>query len=185
MSLVIDIETTGLSVKHDRIVSIAWMVLDLEYNIVHEEYHVVKVDFPIPKSAVAIHGISHAFCQKHGVSLKDTIIPRLKQTLLQYAFVYKLVAHNLRFDKTILFRELADIKEYRLCYNLRKLTDICTMHMTRRIMQLDRNPSLNNSYKLVCGKDMLQTKAHNAQYDTQCCASVYRNLSLTKHQSVT
>ena len=181
MALIVDIETTGLNVNRDRIVSIAWMVVDLNYHKVHDEYHVIKVDFPIPASVTAIHGINAAFCEKHGVSLKDTVVPRLKHTLQQYPFIYKLVAHNLHFDKTIIFRELSTIKEHRLCYNLRKLTDICTMHMTKKVMHLDRYPSLKYSYKLVCGEEMSQTKAHNARYDTQCCAAIYCGLSKSKH----
>lgn len=56
--LIFDVETTGVDVNKDRIVQLAVMVLDKDWNITMKKSMLLNPQIPIPKEASAIHGIT-------------------------------------------------------------------------------------------------------------------------------
>lgn len=182
MSIVIDVETTGFPSRHKpvHIVSISWVILDAKtYEELHKEYYVVNGDFEIPSHATYIHGLTNEYCKKHGVSLKDYVIPKLKETMLTYQ-PSVLVAHNLLFDKAVLLEELQRLRESRLVVQIKRLNEFCTMSQAKKRLQLMKMPKLADIYARLTGRSFSSRKAHNALYDALHCGEVYKYL-LTQH----
>ena len=85
-----DIETTGLPKKTNstnsgfypynvlegyntsRMVSIAWMIYDKQFNLIKQEYFIVLTDnFVSSKDALKVHGITSEIGKKNGVAIHD------------------------------------------------------------------------------------------------------------------
>jgi DNA polymerase-3 subunit epsilon len=100
-----DIESTGVDVESDRIVTVAVLLLGGEQPT---ETHTWLADpgIDIPEQATAVHGISTAHAREHGRPAPEVL--GLVSALLaeQVAERRPIVAMNGRFDFTILDREL-------------------------------------------------------------------------------
>lgn len=180
MSIIIDVETTGLGITTSRVVSIAWIVLSSTNTNLHEETHIIKGDFEIPYASTRIHGIDASMCQKYGKSFKDYVIPCLRKTFERFPEISTLVAHNLRFDKNMLLKELGIARENRLRLRFKRMQEFCTMRASTHYIKTSRYVSLSKAYKQICGIEMSKERSHTAEYDTYCCAEIYKVLA-TKH----
>lgn len=96
---VIDVETTGLSPRHDRVVSIAVVLTNPWGEVEHEWSTLVNPLGPV--GATHIHGITDA-----DVASAPTF-DRLAQDVLALVRDRAVVAHNARFDLAFLTNELA------------------------------------------------------------------------------
>lgn len=105
-----DTETTGLpkSWKKDALiapdnwpdlVSIAWWVYESR-TLVKKEYHVIRPDgWTISDGSFEKHGISQVVARMNGEPLAD-VLSLFREDL---ADVYRVIAHNMNFDKNVLF----------------------------------------------------------------------------------
>ena len=111
---VIDVETTGLSPKLERVVQIGVVTTDPEGNVVDRWGTFVNPDRPI--AATEIHGISddHVKGAPKFADLVDEIRERLEG--------YALVAHHLQFDESFLIAE-----HLRLGREVPSIPSVCTL----------------------------------------------------------
>ena len=88
---VFDLETTGMSSLHDRIVEIA--AVRIETNGTLSRFHsLINPGIRIPSGASAVHGISNAMVAQ------SPSFNEIAYTFLKFAEESTLVAHNARFD---------------------------------------------------------------------------------------
>jgi DNA polymerase III epsilon subunit-like protein len=112
--VVFDVETTGLASKripesardleygdYPYIVSIAWLVVSEDYQLIRSEHHLIRPPVDIPMEATRIHGITNERAQSEGKELKP-ILERLARDL---ASAGKCAAHNVMFDQTVVSAE--------------------------------------------------------------------------------
>lgn len=105
-----DTETTGLA-TNDKInaldqkgnwpdiVSICWMIFE-NRTLIRKEYYIIRPEgFIIPYKSTQIHGISQMKAEREGVPLQDVL--GLFANDIKDA--YLLIAHNIDFDKNVLF----------------------------------------------------------------------------------
>lgn len=112
--VVFDLETTGLAPKripesakdlehedYPYIVSIAWLVVSEDYQLIRSEHHLIRPPVEIPIEATRIHGITNEKAQAEGKELK----PILERLASDFASAGKCAAHYLVFDQTVLSAE--------------------------------------------------------------------------------
>lgn len=112
--VVFDVETTGLASRripenardlehgdYPHIVSIAWLVVSKDGQLVRSEQHLVRPPVEIPIEATRIHGITNERAQAEGEELK----PILERLARDFASAGKCVAHNVMFDQTVVSAE--------------------------------------------------------------------------------
>lgn len=190
--LVIDTETTGFPERPSfrrgmypyqmvdkyipsRIVSIAWLVLGADFEVLEEKYYVIKPDsFEIPKESSQIHGITTEYANDNGISLSD-MLTHLRHTLDDHWEIEYLVAHNIEFDYNILMSEIYrhDV-ESTLLKKITKFNQICTMKSTCHMFPDKKYPKLAQLYEMCFGVPL--PNAHNASYDTKHCAECFHYL---------
>lgn len=182
-ALVFDTETTGLSFLRDRIMQIAWRIVD-RFGGTHETHtffiHPGAHDFvPHPK-ALAVHGITNEICTTHGQSLAATL--RLFMEHCQR--VQLLVGHNAAFDIQFVRQEA------RRCgidpSSMEQTPIYCTMRNTQAWCALPNNkfPRLEELFSILFRRPMVG--AHDAGIDVECTAmcfhEIMRTLLLDEHQ---
>lgn len=99
--VVLDIETTGLNVNEDKILSIG--AIKIYHNVVSKFYREIKVDCQIPSSISRLTGLTNSILDKSGV--------RLDQVLKEFMKFIKglpLVGYNVNFDIDFLEKALND-----------------------------------------------------------------------------
>jgi DNA polymerase-3 subunit alpha/DNA polymerase-3 subunit epsilon len=183
--LFFDTETTGLPLNYKapytdisnwpRIVQLSWLIANEDGTILKESDYIIKVDFPIPKEASQVHGITNLVAAKKGI-----IITEVLNTLLNdLNGMNHLICHNVNFDLTILQSEL-----YR--HNLHHQINIptfCTMKNSTEYCKLPGNygykwPKLEELYS-VCFNKKLEN-AHNAMADVRATYEVFYYLKKEK-----
>lgn len=181
MNLFFDTETTGLfsrgatyknldEFNKARLVSICWMVAQGD-NIVEQYYYVIKPDgFTVPPESTAIHGITHDYAQENGIYIKEVLDLLIKSI----DKCTHLVAHNIKFDISIIKSEL-----YRYGYkdSINQITTkhiICTMVKGRQFMKVRKFPKLGELYKFLYNEDI--SNAHCALDDTRHCFKCFIKL---------
>lgn len=121
MLLFVDVETTGLNKKEDRIVQIAWIATSREGVILNKYNYIIRPDdFYIPYSASSIHGITNDRAKSEGVPLR-LALQKFKDDAEKAEF---LIGHNIIFDFSFIY---ADLKRAKIEHNLVKMPQICTM----------------------------------------------------------
>jgi CRISPR-associated protein Cas2 len=94
--VVIDIETTGLSVNNDEIIEIGALIV--KNNIVAEKFQsLVKNTKPIPKSIEELTGITNQLIEEEGRELDEVL-----SSFLDFVGDYKVISHNPEFDYSFL-----------------------------------------------------------------------------------
>lgn len=182
-----DTETTGLPSyderrqyyspkrieKYDssRIVSISWIILDNELQIIEKDNYLIKPDgFDIPLSSTRIHGITTKRANEEGKDIKDVL------TCIQSKFdkIDTLVAHNIMFDVNILRSECFRYGFDGLADTLYLAGRFCTMERGRNLLSLSKNPKLSALYEELYGEEM--KNAHDAEFDTFYCSECFKML---------
>ena len=150
-----DVETTGLPSGRNipyrqynswpRIVSICWLITDQEGKILKDYYELIRpAGFTIPWEAEKIHGISTAKAESEGISL-DTMLVDLSKALNSFNLSH-LIAHNIDFDRNVLFSELVRIKSP-LLGRLSSIPTACTMKSSTNFCKLPHRNSRYGGYK--------------------------------------
>jgi DNA polymerase-3 subunit alpha len=186
MKLIFDIETSGLPVmvkkqypnpddldsyNSARIVSIAWVLIDDDNNIIQQEYYIIKPDnFIIPEYVTKIHGISTEYAHKFGIPI-DEMFKRIEKVLEKTNCI---LSYNIKFDYNILKSELIRYNKTEIVNKLDSNSHTCIMIMSQNHMSSKYYPKLCNAYKYIFNEDM--TNAHNAMDDTLNCYKIYKAL---------
>jgi len=187
--LLFDTETTGLPKTREpaikgsnnwpHLVSIAWMIVDTEYNYktVLSESFIVKPQWEIPIESTQIHGISQARAEAEGLPL-STVIQKFLD--LDHNIM---IAHNMNFDYNVLVNaimwdlELGTLPDFKPSF--------CTMEAMKNIMCLPsangrgyKSPRLTETYEYVTQKPYNLNRVHSAQYDTWLLSEVVKASSV-------
>ena len=173
-----DLETTGTNVNTDRMVQIAYEVWHKRI-IVKKKTQIISSALTSCPAAVRIHGIT-SDRMRFGVSLK-VAMRDFCRTLMSFeddGHSVVLVAHNLRFDATILSRELARAQQEALSEresisNMKiapSLFCLDTLPLLRRTFPDLENHRLGTVYRHIFQKDL--EGAHDAAADTAGLACI-------------
>lgn len=102
---VFDLETTGVDVEHDRIVTAYVGMLDANGEVIHAEDWLADPGVPIPDGASAIHGITTEQARAEGRPAAEVVaeIVQALRTILSGGI--PVVAYNASFDLTMLMHE--------------------------------------------------------------------------------
>lgn len=101
--LAIDVETTGLDPKRDRVVSLAVARREPSKRSARVRQWIVNPGIPIPEEVTAIHGISDA-----DVADKPPFDEVASEVIATVGWAPVLVAYHWPFDDLFLLRELRD-----------------------------------------------------------------------------
>lgn len=155
---ILDVETTGLSPKHDRVIEIAVVRMDGEGRIVDEWTTRFNPEGPV--GATHIHGITDA-------DVRDSPLFRaVAADLVPYIAGLPLVAHNARFDLAFLRNELS-----RAGWDVPWLPAYCTLDGSRHYLpELDRRRLVDCCWATGVSLE----NAHSALGDARATAELLR-----------
>ena len=188
MYFIFDTETSGLPArggpirgyhhprcltKYDssRVVSIAWIVLDVEFKELDRGSVLIKPDsFYVSKESTRIHGITHEHAVRNGVGIR-TVFDRLIDIIAKCKCI---VAHNVWFDVNVFMSECYRYENNELIALIDRSSKFCTMAKGKELLGLSRIPSLANLYKELFGDAL--TNAHDAWFDTWHCCECFMAL---------
>lgn len=190
MKLIFDIETCGLPIfekqkkrefpkpenldayNSARIVSIAWILVNENYEIIQQEYYIIKPDnFIIPEHVVKIHGISTQYAHEFGIPINN-MFNRIGEALER---VDSILSYNIEFDYNILKSELFRYNQNNIIEKLDKKIKKCIMLLSQQYMQMTTYPKLCDAFKYMFNENM--NNAHNAMEDTINCYKVLRKIN--------
>jgi DNA polymerase III epsilon subunit-like protein len=186
--IVLDTETTGLprekkigALESNRnwpdLVSICWHIYE-DKELQRAEYHIIRPEgWRIGASSANIHGIDHATALRDGETLLD-VLTLFKNDI---ANAYVIAAHNLHFDKNVLFHAY----KWRLGIDPRVFwpteADFCSAEEAKDEMKLVfpeprtpgvyRFPRLDELYQDTFRRPA-PANAHNAERDVQVLAAI-------------
>lgn len=173
--LFIDTETTGLDVRFDDLVQVAWILTDESDCEITSGNFIVKPDgFTIPASATQIHGITTTQAIMEGRPLKEVL------RLLSYSFdaATAIVGHNPDFDLGFLYdaakRSGIVLRKDHYVYDTADYgTWYCQLPSSSEYYEY-RTPSLTVLYQQLFGHAF--DGAHNAMADAQAARRCYWEL---------
>lgn len=102
---VFDLETTGVDVAHDRIVTAHVGVLDRRGRELAARDWLADPGVPIPDGAAAIHGISTEHAQAHGRPAREVVAEVVRALRALFAQGLPIVAYNASYDFSLLAHE--------------------------------------------------------------------------------
>jgi DNA polymerase III epsilon subunit-like protein len=184
---IFDTETTGLPVNKSiagwrapnnwpHLVSISWAILDGDTNKVEKKvsYIIYPHDWVIPKEASDIHRITQEIALERGYYLENVMEEFLSE---KYDV---LVAHNMDFDRNVLFSTLRwdmNRKECNVFGNV-----FCTMAFSRNLCKIPseyydgyKAPKLSELYRYVFGREPDSSQLHGSHYDVQILTEIVQN----------
>lgn len=109
--LTFDLETTGVNVYEDRIVTAYLGVLDSDGSIMHEQNWLVDPGVEIPEGAAAVHGITTEQARAEGNPDIGGVVDQLHRIIVAECSLYgdpnplPLAGYNLSYDLTLLESE--------------------------------------------------------------------------------
>ena len=181
MSLIIDVETTGLPQRgglpyghnppfqrldmydSSRIVQISMIICNEKFEQVELKDFIVKIDgFSIENSS--FHGITNDISLNKGIPFIK-IAKELSKYLKQVSHI---IAHNANFDICIIKSELYRAGLHSIIDELNTKKILCTMKHTKLIVNARnsygiKDPSLSELYRFFVNKEI--KNAHNSKYD--------------------
>ena len=172
--LIFDTETTGLPRDFSNsafkgpdnwphIVSISWAIMDDKFNkVLSSQSYIIKPQgWDIPFESTVIHGITNSEALEHGHSLAKVMDIFFNEDCDAY------VAHNIHFDKNVIYNAMLWDLGYRYFEGLGK-PKLCTMQIGRKLCKLPKNksPKLSELYFHCTGKTPNDSSLHNSLYDT-------------------
>lgn len=159
----IDVETTGLDVKNDRVIEVA-AVLFTEGKIIDEFVTLVDPLREIPKASQEIHNITNEMVQ--GQPKIGEVLPKL----ISFVGHHPIVGHGIQFDISILCEEAARCG---IPCTLNKNPFIDTLRLARLYGE-----SPSNSLDVLRRHFNIQAEgAHRAHGDALVNIQVFRHLT--------
>jgi DNA polymerase III subunit epsilon len=183
MFMIIDCETTGLPRNWKapvsdldnwpRAIQIAWSLFDRSDAHIESATHLVRPEgFIIPEDVRRIHGISTERALAEGKRLSDV----LQEFSAAVGKAGIIVAHNLRFDESVISAEYHRLRlqppfagKRRIC-TMMQSTDFCKIPGTYGY----KWPTLSQLHQVLfqCGYE----EAHDAGADVAACAKCFLEL---------
>lgn len=178
-TLVFDTETTGLHKPY--IVQLAAVLFDGRKSISQMSVIVKPMDsngdtVVIPEQVAAIHGVTNEVAARCGIEIKAALHMFIEMLLI----TDRVVAHNLRFDRDVLFGEMHrnfKIGETTAVTSIfGALPTVCTMITTTTICKIQKKtgglkwPKLTEAHEFFLGTSF--DGAHDALNDVNACARV-------------
>ena len=175
MSLIIDVETTGLpevsvlefdnstlykdtnKYNNCRIVQLSNMLCNNKLEKLELNDYIIKVNFNISNSD--FHNITNEISNKSGLPF-NLVCNNFYETLKKCSHI---IAHNISFDINVIKNELYRINRNDIIQEINKKKLICTMYETKNIMNIKKNPSLKELYKFATNN--ILENHHNSKYD--------------------
>ena len=169
--IVLDTETTGLSVRlGDRVIEIGCVEL-LSRNVTERHFHrYLNPGRAIDEGAAKVHGITDEF-----LADKPTFAA-IAREFLDYVSGAELIIHNAEFDVEFLDQELA-------AAGLKKLSEYCPTVVDTLAMARELHPGRRNSLDALCERYAVNNAhrtLHGALLDARLLAEVY--LAMTRGQ---
>ena len=190
MQLFFDVETTGLPSRRGatyrevdvwpRIVSISWALASEPDQVVAHRSAIIRPDgFTIPWGAERVHGISTEMALRSGRRL-DEVLEELAADCAMHV-PFRLVAHNMDFDRNVLFSELVRAGRTppapKLLRLLAGLPTFCTMLSSVNVCRLPGRygdykwPKLEELHQHLFGATF--AGAHDAAADVLACVRCF------------
>ncbi|KAF0219732.1 MAG: DNA polymerase III subunit [Geobacteraceae bacterium] len=159
--VVVDVETTGMSVaRGGRVIEVGAVVIE-EGRIVAELGTLIEVDAPIAAGAYRVHGSSPDMLL--GKPTPAEVWPRF----LEFVADAPLVAHNASFDSTFIRHELARLgKRFSNRWH-------CTVSRSRQALPHLPNHRLETVYRHLFGSLPGGAQTHRALDDARLTARVW------------
>lgn len=156
-AVVFDLETTGVSLVHDRIIEISILKVHPD-GLEETKTRRINPGRPIPAESTAVHGITDE-------DVKDCpTFDQVAKSLYQWIEGCDIIGFNsIRFDVPMLVEELLRAG-VAVDFSKRRLVDVQTIYhkMERR--------NLEAAYRFYCGKTLVD--AHSAEADTRATYEV-------------
>ena len=157
----LDLETTGVSPEHDRIVQVACVELLDGIRLGATACWLVNPGIPIPADASAVHGITDEMVKN------SPEFPVIVDDLLAFLSDSPIIAHNAKFDLSFLQESLRRLDRAALRNEV-----IDTLPLLRRINGVGR-ASLDAGCRMF-GIDLARRKdRHDALIDAELLAELY------------
>ncbi len=102
---VFDLETTGVDVTADRIVTAHVGVIDRHGREIASRDWLADPGIPIPDGAAAVHGISTAHAREHGRPAREVVAEVTEALAMLFAQGLPIVAYNASYDFSLLAHE--------------------------------------------------------------------------------
>jgi len=165
LEIILDTETTGLSIKEKhRIVEIGCVELNNQISTNNVFHKYINPQRPVSEDAYKIHGYSDQF-----LSDKKTF-SEISEEFLNFIKNKKIIIHNAPFDLSFLNYELRLIKKK----EIDRIDVIDTLEIARM-----KYPGAQNSLDALCKRlniDNSRREKHSALVDCQLLKKVYVNL---------
>lgn len=163
--IVLDVETTGLDPRKDRIIEIACVELKnfMPTGSVYQQY-VNPGRVRVHKTALAIHGITDRFLRDY------PMFDEIAGDLVDFVGRSRLIIHNAPFDTGFLRAEMKRAK-----LPIIQNTVIDTVDLAKK-----KFPGANYSLDALCRRfriDLSMRSKHDALLDCELLAKVYMELS--------
>jgi DNA polymerase III epsilon subunit-like protein len=191
MYLIIDCETTGLPKNWrgsifdldnwPRVIQVGWALYDKSDQHLESRVHLVQPDgFSIPREAQRIHGITTDRALADGEKLINVLCEL--STAVEKCKI--LVAHNIKFDESVLSAEYFRMKLRPLFANKNR---ICTMEKSTEFCRIMGRygykwPTLSQLYWALFSSRY--EEAHDAGADVAACAKCFFELKRRRIVSV-
>lgn len=104
---VFDLETTGVDVTADRIVTAHVGVLDRHGREIASRDWLADPGIPIPEGAAAVHGVSTEHAREHGRPAREVVAEVTEALAMLFAQGLPIVAYNASYDFSLLAHEAA------------------------------------------------------------------------------
>lgn len=159
--LLADTETTGVSTS-DKVVEVAWMVVDDELNVHDSGHSLIDPEMPIPPGASAVHGLTNKDVAD-APTIDEYFSIVLDGQMAHGDFIF--VAHNASFDYRHLSPFLAE-----------GTPQMCTLRLARKIYpKLDNHKLGTLVYALELEVD--KDRFHSADGDMAILVALLRKMS--------
>ena len=171
-------EEVGIEFAPSPIILLSWQVLDATGACLSEETHLIRRSASITEEATALHGITTEQMECEGEELR----PVLERLLQAVSEAKVLVAHNVRFHRTLVRSELEAVGLPTA--SLEVLPTLCTMERGR-VLGFKRRASGEAAYPKLSelfGYLYLHQPAvhvrfrHKGLRDVRLCAACLRQL---------
>jgi DNA polymerase III epsilon subunit-like protein len=164
-----DVETTGVG-KDDRVVEIAWIEIDDEFNVLDTVRSRINPERDIPAGASAVHGIVAR-------DVQDS--PTIEEFMDGFRFSNEtgescLIAHNAPFDARFFKPWMPNLAG-----------TICTLKLARAFYKDADNHKLQTlKFHLGLEADVAHHEAHTAMADVRVLMELLKHLHLTSGMSL-
>lgn len=165
-----DVESTGVDVTRDRIVTACVVTINAETRQIAERTWLLDPGIDIPAGATAIHGISTEHAREHGHPPRQAIGEIVNALRPAWEAGWPVIGHNVGYDLGILDHELAR-------HGLGSITSHGGPGMVVDTLALDRmlRPKWRGKRKLTDCVEAYSVRldgAHDARYDAVASARI-------------